>query len=374
MTIEAIELEDPRLRLPALHNVYPLFNEAHPSGDADGDGGFGAPEAFLDHKYGRVFTRNRIVRRAVYGRTEKMEHYVKLDGLAIVEELRVPYRRIPIFAVSSLQEIMSAIDRLTSANQSHKLLLRGQSRTYMLNRNSADSNLLYGATVNEPSFLPSFLRADFDDLTLQSIWHNQAAVLLHDVGCDYRKTLSESSMQAYADDVAALRRSPDFDGFSLGIAQHYGLPSVGLDLTDDINVAAWFALYTISTDGNGHAACSILPDDAEPTVFVFRCPLETIFDYRYVRPKQFPVGRPDRQSAWFAHVGWGAATNQMGSYLMCGFRLTPQMYDQLPADFSRYLFPSTTDDSILGFFRKMKGLPKHEGECRRALQRIYFFE
>ncbi len=372
MTIEAIEPDDPRLRLPALYNIYPLPNEVHPTGDRDGTDD--APNTFMDRMYGRVFTPRRVIRHAVYGRTEKMNHYIRFDGLRIVDELRVPYRRIPIFAVDDLSSISTAVRQLAGANQSHTLLLRGQGETYMLERDAAESELLYGETVNEPSFRPSFLRANFNELTLQSIWHNQAALLLNDIGFVYQSILSESQLRDYWNDVTTLRRTPDCDGFALGIAQHYGLPSVGLDLTDELKVAVWFALYSMSIDGAGRATCNVVPDDSKPTVFVFRCPYDTVFDYKRVRPKQFPHGRPDRQSAWFAHVGWGAAENQMGSYLMCGFRLKASMAEQLPADYSMHLFPRTEEDLILQYFRAMKAQQKYEGEAKRALQRIYHFE
>jgi len=373
MTVELIEKEDPRLRFPAFHNIYPLFNEVHPTGDSETMPSNTLFGTFIDHNYGRVFTPSRIIHRAVYGRTSKMDYYVRFNGLDVVDELRVPYRRIPVFAVNDIHTISTAVNQLTEANQSYAILLRGQGKTYMLDRSDAESNVLYGETVSEPSFLPSFLRADFDELTLQSIWHNQVAMLLNDIGVDYRSILPEAALRDYWNDVTALRRSPDYDNFALGIAQHYGLPSVGLDLTDELNVAVWFALNAISISDDGLATCSMLPSDYKPTLFVFRCPKDAVFDYKDVRPKQFPHGRPDRQCAWFAHVGWGAAKNQMAGYLMCGFRSRARMSKQLPASYSSCLFPKTEDDLILQFFRMMKAQKKYEGEAKRALQRIYHF-
>ncbi|MCA9039487.1 MAG: FRG domain-containing protein [Planctomycetaceae bacterium] len=374
MTIETIHPDDPRLRLPAFHNIYPVFNEVHPTGGTDEFDDVPFTNIFLDHNYGRVFTPERSIKHAIYGRTEKMNYYVSINGLNIVDELRVPYRRIPIFSVDDLSTISVAVKELAATNKNHTLLLRGQGKTYMLKRSAVEKELLYGEEVNEPSFLPSFLRANFDELTLQSIWHNQAALLLNDIGFDYQSILPESQMRDYWNDVTALRRTSGYDGFALGLAQHYGLPSVGLDLTDELNVAAWFALYSITIDDYGRATCAVGSEDATPTVFVFRCPYDTVFNYRAVRPKQFPNGRPDRQCAWFAHVGWGAAENQMGSYLMCGFRLKVNVSDQLPSNYSRYLFPKTEDDLILQFFLTMKGKAKYEGEAQRALQRIYHFD
>lgn len=372
MSIEPITPADPRLRLPALYNIYPLLNELHPTGVLAGEGAHEHPDSFLDRDYGRVFFAGRVVRSAVYGRTERMEHYVRFRGLEVVDELRVPYRLIPIFAINDLQQIPAAVESLARANPNYSVLMRGQGTTYLLRREAAESALLYGGPVAEPSFKPSFLRRNFHELTLHSIWHNQAALLLNDVGFDYASLLPESALTDYWNDIRSLRRTPYFDGFALGIAQHYGLPSVGLDLTDDHRVAAWFALYDMAIDAETRATtCNVVSPDTKPTIFVFRCPKDTVFDYRAVRPKQFPHGRPDRQAAWFAHVGWGAAENQMALYLMCGIRIHPHMAGQLPNDFTRYLFPKTEDDLILQFFRKMRSQAKYEGEARRALQLIY---
>jgi hypothetical protein len=344
----------------------------HPSG-LPPDASCSIAETIIDKKYGRMFTPDCLLQHAVYGYTARMKYYVDFPGLLLVDELRVPYRRIPIFAVDRLDVISDAVKRLTSENSGHTILLRGQGKTYLLERAQRESDLLYGQPVNEPSFLPSSLRLDFAEFTLQSIWHNQAAMLLNDIAFDLKSTLSPSDMDEFWKEIEWLQRSPQFDGFALGIAQHYGLPSVGLDVTDDVRVAAWFALYDVSMDASRMARSTLVSPDARPTVFVFRCPTDAVFDYRDVRPKHFPTGRPDRQSAWFAHVGWGSAANQMASYLMCGFRLSPDVAAQLPSDFCAHLFPKRDDDPILQFFLAMKNQAKYEGEAKRALQRIYYF-
>jgi hypothetical protein len=366
---------DPRLRLPALYNVYPVFNEVHASSLAAESGlGITGGEHVLDDMYGRVFNAGARSAGAVYGRTDCMEHYVKLDGLKVVDELRVPYRRVPVYEAQNKELIASCIEQLTLSNSDHTILIRGQGKNYFIERDSEDSEFFYGGNVQEPSFLPSFLRADYDELEIQSIWHCQAALLLNDVGFDYQSILPTDQQRDYWNDVTKLRRMDAFNEFALGIAQHYGLPSLGLDLTDNIDVALWFALNTIAIDKKGTATCSPIDSSASPTVFIFRCPTDSVFDYQNIRPHQFPVARPDRQNAWFAHVGWGCSENQLGSFLMCGFRLRAEQANDLPRELVSRLFPKLDDDPILKFFLAMKNMQKYEGEALRALQRIYLFE
>lgn len=185
----------------------------------------------------------------------------------------------------------------------------------------------------------------------------------------YRK----KKIDEYNTAVRELRSSYMFTPFSLGLAQHYGLPSVGLDLTDKSNIAAWFGLYSISVDENGQATSKLATEKASPTIFVFRCPKNSVYQYEKFRPTLFPIGRPDQQSAWFGHMGWGASSNQLASYLVCGFRIGSEIFGELPTDFEKKLFPSIADDKILEYFVKMRGKEKYEGEAKRALSRIYYF-
>jgi hypothetical protein len=222
--------------------------------------------------------------------------------------------------------------------------------------------------VREPSFLPSHVRNKFDPYFLKCMWQSQAAILLNDIGYDLGALASYQAMES------KMRTSGVFVLFALGIAQHYGMPSVGLDLTDDLKTACWFATHTIAASPSGLAKTDLIQfePDQRPTVYVFRCPPDAVFDYKASRPNDFPSGRPDSQYAWFGHVGWGLASNQLASYLMCGFRLTPDIANDLGTELDRALFPAESSDPILHHFRKMRTMEKYEGEAKRALQGVYY--
>jgi hypothetical protein len=357
------------------YNIYAIPNEIHPTANLVSSVDGGQTEFFLDDYYGRLFNQEYMQSTALYGLSSKMGLYVNVNGLELVDEYRVPYRKIPIFQVDSADQIKILYRSLIENNRGYEVLLRGQANTYFIGRDESENIQFYGQQcVNEPSFLPSHLRSNFDDLFIESMWHNQAAILLNDIGYDYERTLRQSSASDYWNDVYKIRNSPLFTAFSLGIAQHYGLPSVGLDLTDSIGVASWFALNKILVNESGYASISPIDstENITPTLFVFRCPKDSVYNYEVVKPKMFPIARPDKQKAWFGHVGWGEAKNQLGSYLMCGFRLSEKyvysIKNHLPTD----LFPSISQDPILEFFVKMMNQDKHEGEARRALKRVYY--
>lgn len=375
MTVEQITRDHQWIQYSTFYNAYPIHNELHPTMreadfSAKGDGGY-----FIDTYYGRIFDAKYDSAGALYGQTERMTHYVNVRGLEIVDEFRVPYRRIPIFGVDDGDVIAKLVGDLKKRNPTHKVLLRGQTRTYFLGRSEDECGRFYGAkSVREPSFLPSHLRNNFDELFLQSMWQNQAAILLNDLGYDYSAHLGREEMQEYLDSAERIKNSFLMTPFALGIAQHYGLPSVGLDLTDDLDVAGWFASNEMSIRDSGFTTTEPVTrsEDIDPVIFVFRCPEDAVFDYKVVRPKIFPVSRPDQQSAWFGHVGWGVASNQLGSYLMCGFKLTDEYLADLDGDLTEKLFPKISEDPLLEYFVKMRGLDKYEGEAKRALKKIYY--
>ena len=359
------------VKYPAFYNAYPLSNEVRAGCDiiSRADSPYG--DVYIDDYYGRIFNRHSHQFAPIYGQSSKMAHYVSIPSLEIVDELRVPYRRIPIFQAASLEIIESALAELQAANKGHKLLLRGQTKTYLLDRDAAESGYFYAEEkVKEPSFLPSHLRKNFDPYFLKCMWQSHAAMLLNDVGYD----IPGADEDDYWRRMHRYRNSPLFILFALGIGQHYGLPSVGLDLTDQLNVACWFATHSIRTATSGEAKVSLVPFDSEhsPTIFFFKCPEDAVFEYKSIKPDRLPEGRPDRQGAWFGHVGWGAASNQLASYLMCGFRLTPNIASQMEDSFATKLFPAPDEDLMLKHFLRIKGFDKHEGEVKRVLQGIYF--
>jgi hypothetical protein len=364
-------------KYPSFYNVYPIFNEIHPSASGGENKTEGTTSHFIDTYYGRIYDYMMGCSSGIYGKSSSMKNYVSLNNLTVVDELRVPFRKIPVYEVSSKDQIESAVNKIRNDNSGYEILLRGQTKLYLLDRPEQELEFLYGSTdVKEPSFLPSHLRHNYDEVFLQSMWHNQAAMMFNDIGYDYSKTLSKDKFELYQKDINYIRNTHLMTAFSLGIAQHYGMPSVGLDLSDDLEVASWFASNSMRISKEGTTATLKVDSSTHETsmIYIFRCPKDAVFDYKSVKPKIFPAGRPDAQSAWFGHVGWGAASNQLGSYLACAFKLSKEFLDSLPHDIETTLFPKKIDDPILDFFVKMRGQDKYEGDAKKALQNVYYLD
>lgn len=361
-------------RYPAFFNLNVMHNEFHSSCTASNKIIKLKSDYFLDGYYGRIYDASAYNKSAIYGQSSSMRYYIEPLELNIVDELRVPFRKIPVYEVSEITHVEDAIKIIKKQNEEYEILLRGQSKPYYIERDSDELELFYGhAGVKEPSFMPSHLRQNFDEVFLESMWHNQVSMLFDDIRFRYQSELSFKDMQLYMQDTNYIRHTHLVTPFSLGIAQHYGMPSVGLDLTDNLKVANWFASNDMNIGSDGLATTKKVDASSHDTsmIYIFRCPKNTVFDYKVVKPKIFPYGRPDAQNAWFGHVGWGGASNQLGGYLVCAFKLTEGYLNSLPENLEQLLFPNVDDDPILRFFMRKRNSKNYEGNAKKALKNIY---
>lgn len=306
-------------------------------------------QIICDDFYGRFFTTGFLASLDYpYGETLKMPFYD--NGLAmfpeVIDELRVPYRRIPIFKVKNFDDIRLFTDVMKNKNPNNIVLFRGQNKLYLIDRPEEEKAWLFGdKNAKEPSFLPSFLRPSqkVGYTTLCSSWHQLASILFNDLNHD-----NNGVIPPY------LRCLEKFHAFALGIAQHYGLPSVGIDLTDKLETALWFALNYLKI-GDGTTTSEMIGVEAkDATIYVFRCDKRTVFKYNFGLEDFTGNHRPLAQNAWFHHGGWGLSRNQIALQLMCGFRIDRTWNEMLPDNYYDRLFPRREDDYFLDFLIKMQ--------------------
>ena len=170
MTLLKIDPDSYYIRHPSFYNIYPIFDELHASARVDLRGNK-SREYTVDDYYGRMFTFEYPAEIALYGKTRALDYYVKNNTLEVVDEFRVPYRRIPVFKADSLEDIKQIIAIQRSTDDHHVYLLRGQTTNHLVPRSKEETLLLYGSESEpEPSLMPSFLRSSFDKLFIQSMW------------------------------------------------------------------------------------------------------------------------------------------------------------------------------------------------------------
>lgn len=159
------------------------------------------------------------------------------------------------------------------------------------------------------------------------------AILIYDLNCDCGGKIQED-----------FSKVENFHTFSLGIAQHYGLSSVGVDLTDSMETALWFALSYLKVNGDGSTSYVLIgPEVSDATIYLYRCDKRCITKYDYGLEKIVGSHRPLTQNAWFVHGGWGFAKNQMALQLMCGFRVDASWEHDFPRNILKLFSPVETN-------------------------------
>ena len=149
-------------RARALYNGYPIVDECSVCVPfvKEASPNDGKSQVLCDDFYGRFFTTGfQDCLHYPYGDTVKMPFYN--NGLTIypeiIDELRVPYRRIPIFKVRDLNDIRLFTDVMKDKNLDNIILFRGQNKLYLIDRHKDEKIWLYGdENVKEPSFFTRF--------------------------------------------------------------------------------------------------------------------------------------------------------------------------------------------------------------------------
>ena len=139
----------------------------------------------------------------------------------------------------------------------------------------------------------------------------------------------------------------------MALAQHYGLPTHGLDVTTSIDVAIWFATnkFKVGDQLASYEKLSIEDWNKNkkewPIVFVFQNVLNSTSASLQSCQELDGIGikalRPERQSAKFFHGGHTDHQNRLAESLVCAIRLCPNNYET-KVDFD-YLFPSPEEDT-----------------------------
>ncbi len=374
--MKTIKKNDPRLAYPRIFNLRPIFNEVSKGCCADSD--FMEEECFLDDYYGTLYSCSDLKHKNVYGVSNQMKYYDCMGPdekkYEIIDELRVPFRKIPIYKVSNNDQAKSIIDSVKKYNPDYQILFRGQGKCYTIHRSDKEKELLYGdSAVKEPSFLSSHSRPDIDldEKFLINLWNWQGRFLLESLSVKMRARLSDDDYFEFLCSKMGIEGTTLLSYFSLGMAQHYGLPSVGLDLTDNFSTAICFASNSFKGDADNNLNVKKNENFNDSMIYVFRCPKNAVFSYASIKPNFFPKCRPDCQNAWFGNVGWGLAKNHMALYLACCIKVTENMYAEIAPNFVKTLFPSSKDDPVLAHFLRMKNDKHNHPLVQKVFSRIY---
>jgi hypothetical protein len=140
----------------------------------------------------------------------------------------------------------------------------------------------------------------------------------------------------------------------MALAQHYGFPSHGLDITDSDDVALWFATNRYHRDEVSRRASyqklkvQDWPSDPTkwPVIVAGQCVThsiqQSIHDCHELAEFGFEARRPIVQKAHFFQGGHSDHQNRLAEAVVCVFRLAPGDY-ATEASFDS-LFPPPSED------------------------------
>ncbi|MFC0514628.1 hypothetical protein ACFFGT_10465 [Mucilaginibacter angelicae] len=329
----------------SVHNINPLANLFSPYSTITGIEHHKSENQnfFVDQYYGLVYDDWIRQGGAFYGITSKMPDFT-LDDKANLGFLRIPFVKIPRIFVKNRQQVDLLVSELKSKYKSYQFYYRGQTKEYFLNRSETTLQNLYGdGTTLEPSLLPSSYRAKININDVMPEW------------CG----LLKFSLDVYAGKDSGLRSkffrwitSYEFVQFAFATAQHYGLPSNGLDVTGNFDIAEFFASRESHWLDQDHLMSYKLKGNWEKPSVIYVYGVKNQYDkidFQNINFGELFKSRPSFQDAYFMYKGWGMNLNDNArniiaavyfdeNYITSG--LTPQsLFPDFDTDnFGRILF------------------------------------
>jgi hypothetical protein len=313
----------------------------------------GPPDWIVDSFFGQVYSGLSLGSKGIYGTTDEIPNSPG-DKLANAGYLRVPFRKIPRIVVSSRAELSRLVDAVRrSVSPDQELLFRGQHTEHTLARSKQTNVFLYGVEdEREPSLLASAVRrgVDLDEFALA--WTCLLKIFYAAYIDEIADVMPASERAIVFESYKDFHYSYEQELFSLALAQHYGLPSVGLDLTTRLDIALFFAFYRFvrAEERSAYAHYErIIVKEELPVLYALIPQNRFQLDYAHLKPKYFPTTRPDAQHARFMHTGWGLNRNYAAKRIVAAFYLAlpePEL-ESLPT--AADLFPSIADDPFAQF-------------------------
>lgn len=307
----------------------------------------GLPGFILDRNYRTPFTARRLEDDGLLGANSVLrDHYHEFyAGVHRSGLVRCKHYCAPVIDVSSIDELQQHVSRIPLHDE-NGVFFRGQTSFYELERDAGVKRLLFADSCSvEPSLITSASRSVFNYDSLH--FGLRHFVQEHVFSADSASRRDEWRKHA---------ASPlcELDYALMALAQHYGFPSHGLDVTLSLDVATWFATNKFRKDSMGQCTYGAIATDEWPAdsgrwpvIFAFQMVTHSIrqslHDCRELDHFGYGARRPAAQQAKFFLGGHSDHQNRLAECVVCMFRLRPGTY-QTTATFDR-LFPRPEDDS-----------------------------
>jgi hypothetical protein len=317
----------------------------------------------VDTNYHALFVARPVKDWALYGRNPELVH-PSLAGLDLelepVEYLRCKNFVVPVFQAASLDRLQTLVRRFRDAfNQD--CYFRGQTTQYELPRKASVRRLLFGKDdIVEPSILGAAIRSATDYDMIHPVFQLLIQDRLYQLAEDSGRPM-ETVYQRWRE--LLISGQGTWDRCCMAIAQHYGMPTFGLDLTRSLEVAIWFATNMFKSLPSGRATYEPMSPERWPEkkqkwpiiYFVASTDSATensIQDIHLLERVGLIALRPKRQKALFFMGAGIAYRNRLAEAVICAVRLSPGDWR---TDLSyQHLFPTADEDPALELMLSLK--------------------
>jgi hypothetical protein len=283
-------------------NVFsPTMNLAEYASAGDG---LNSRFVLVDTHTGSVFSPAQVRPCALLGR-EGFRLPPAVDAKP-VGWARARFQSIPYFIAADQAEYESLTAALQASNK--HVFFRGQTTDYTVQRSSSVRRFLYGDdSVREPSLPSSASRNGFDyasaELVVQFIF-GDIQFRLSDLSPPRTHWVEDEIEMVYVSNGGMAARQ---SARTMALAQHYGIPTYGLDVTRSARFAWWFATHSFDSKAGLYTPHEVdidTPLHDRPVVYVLSSQHSVELD-----DLNLVATRPSAQHAVFVHGSWGLHEN-----------------------------------------------------------------
>jgi hypothetical protein len=305
----------------------------------------------VDFYSGAVFRPAELKNFAMFGKSGLLPRFAPMLPLAPLN-LRWRFTSVPALLAHTHEELRRAAAALqeTYAGK-NRIVFRGQPEQYFVPREPRTMRFLYGdSSPREPDLLSTAFRKQFPYVSTERHWR----AIVADI--DYRLTGYKDTRWWVED---RMENVPVGQGMvaqwhrvsTMAVGQHYGIPTYGLDVSESLDAAWWFATHRFKEEGGkAHHVphnWNSLPLEKWPVIYVFWTGTSV-----GISKLELPATRPGRQRALFVQGGWGLHGNLCAEDLIAVIVLAPEV--GVASGDTATLFPEPKDDPFYGELLKLK--------------------
>lgn len=295
--------------------------------------------------------------------------------------LRVRHRSVPTYRARTFEELERVAAAVRGAQlSSEKVLFRGQTAEYLIHRPAEVRDLLYGdrTDAREPSLVTTAHRSGIDGDEVLALLHLelQAELLRSSVSWPQiqrsAQTLSpllSVPPSAMVPEPAAWRanlsRGHDLVREVMALGQHYGVPTYGLDLTEELEIAVWFATHQADAVGPDTYRYRLMgpwvkEQGRTPCVYFFAVTSSQYEQGTLTEELAAEPLRPRGQHAFLYFGGWGWNSNAAAEELRAVAYLDPAFATQPHQIPVAEIFPPPEQDAFYAMLLERKAKARRE--------------